>query len=249
MDRFWSCLAVGLAVVFFAHTASAQTPLPSSVTVKEGAAGKKKVTFTFEPGPAAKKVCITGTFNEWNGTKDEMTKGADGKWSTTFELPDGAYEYKFVVDGTDWRYDPKNPDSVDDKYGSRNSVVRVGTGAPVAPAGLTGSVSSKPISWETDMAVAQQKAAAKKQKLLLFFVSPGGENSKMIENAILGDSRVVAAVEANYVAVKLDTTKYNELARQLGVFRSGVILLYNSDGSPIKKVERVATVDQFLKDL
>jgi hypothetical protein len=46
----------------------------------------------------------------------------DGCFETTVRLKGGYYEYKFVINGTDWTHDPVNPDQ---NGPFTNSVVRV----------------------------------------------------------------------------------------------------------------------------
>jgi 1,4-alpha-glucan branching enzyme len=70
----------------------------------------------------AKSVELMG---EWNGWKSiPMTKGDNGVWTTKVTLPSGTYAYKFLVNGTDWVFDPDNSakKSVD---GVENSAVEV----------------------------------------------------------------------------------------------------------------------------
>src|SRR4051812_41350144 len=40
-------------------------------------------------------------------------------------LQAGAYQYKFVINGTDWRTDPEAAESVEDGNGNRNSLIWV----------------------------------------------------------------------------------------------------------------------------
>jgi Glycogen recognition site of AMP-activated protein kinase len=37
-----------------------------------------------------------------------MTKGDNGVWTTKVTLPSGTYAYTFLVNGTDWVFDPDN---------------------------------------------------------------------------------------------------------------------------------------------
>ncbi len=58
--------------------------------------------------PTAQSVSVAGDFNGWDKNKDRMTKFGD-VWSIKLkELPPGKYEYKFVVNGTQWIKDPEN---------------------------------------------------------------------------------------------------------------------------------------------
>jgi len=81
------------------------------------------VVFTF--AGAAASVALAGDFNAWSINADPLAKQADGTWTLTKKLAAGAYEYKFVVDGTAWKMDEANPASKADPYGGKNSLVTV----------------------------------------------------------------------------------------------------------------------------
>ena len=44
-------------------------------------------------------VYLNGNFNGWCGACNPMTDNGDGTWSSTVDLEDGSYEYKFTVNG------------------------------------------------------------------------------------------------------------------------------------------------------
>jgi len=73
--------------------------------------------------PAAKSVAISGSFNQWDTTKD-LLSGPDsrGGWSIVLPLPEGRHEYLFIINGEMWLVDPAVL-SVDDGLGGRNSVI------------------------------------------------------------------------------------------------------------------------------
>jgi 1,4-alpha-glucan branching enzyme len=74
----------------------------------------------------AARVSLVGDFNNWSPTADPMVdQNGDGEWTLVYNLPPGVYEYKFVVNGTDWIADPENPERVPDGFSGENSVVRV----------------------------------------------------------------------------------------------------------------------------
>jgi len=85
--------------------------------------------------PAARQVNLAGEFNNWLGTAnggrldpniDPMRDlDDDGIWEITLPLPPGRYQYKFVIDQVDWQEDPGNPESTDDGYGGKNSILVV----------------------------------------------------------------------------------------------------------------------------
>lgn len=78
------------------------------------------VVFRFH-APEAQQVYLAGTFNNWAPTGIPMKK-RNGYWEVKLYLTPGTYQYKFVINGTDWKEDPLNPARVDDGYGGFNSV-------------------------------------------------------------------------------------------------------------------------------
>ena len=75
--------------------------------------------------PAARRVAVAGTFNQWDRSAAPLVPaGTSGVWTTTLALPVGQHQYAFVVDGARWVVDPGAP-AVDDGFGRRNSVVAV----------------------------------------------------------------------------------------------------------------------------
>lgn len=86
--------------------------------------GTKRVRFDLscEPG---KQVFVAGTFNNWNPSANPLKDNpGSGHCKATLRIPDGTYEYKFVVNGI-WTVDPKCPEWVPDGCGSLNSVLHV----------------------------------------------------------------------------------------------------------------------------
>ena len=72
--------------------------------------------------PDAKSVELMG---EWNGWKSvPMTKGDNGVWTAKVSLSPGTYAYKFLVNGSDWVFDPdsSNKKTVDN---IENSAVEI----------------------------------------------------------------------------------------------------------------------------
>jgi 1,4-alpha-glucan branching enzyme len=92
------------------------------------------VLFTYEG--EAQTVNLAGEFNNWSTTADPMTQAADGVWQITKPLPAGDHAYKFVINGTDWKEDPKAAQFVDDGFGGKNSVVTVGGATASATAAV-----------------------------------------------------------------------------------------------------------------
>lgn len=76
--------------------------------------------FFFPGNLTAKKVLLSGNFNNWNTLKGLMLK-TDSGWISDIKLQPGEYLYKFIVNGR-WIADPNNNLKEDDGYDGRNSV-------------------------------------------------------------------------------------------------------------------------------
>lgn len=85
---------------------------------------KTNITFSLEGFTDAKKVYLTGSFNDWREKELLMTKTATG-WQLPILLPEGTHTYKFIVDG-DWYTDANNPEQLPNGNGGYNSVLRLG---------------------------------------------------------------------------------------------------------------------------
>jgi len=128
--KIWlvSFLAVfGLVAGTEARLKSMSAEKPTSASEKIALSGPKStaegVEFSYS-GESASSVSIAGSFNNWQVGKDNLVKGKDGLWKIVLPLKPGSYQYKFVVDGQ-WLPDPNNPETTDDGYGGKNSVLVV----------------------------------------------------------------------------------------------------------------------------
>lgn len=74
----------------------------------------------------AASVWLTGDFVAWgvdtSHGAEALVHGIDGGWTGTHVFDVGTYQYKFIVDGTQWIPDPTNQNTVDDGVGGVNSV-------------------------------------------------------------------------------------------------------------------------------
>lgn len=76
--------------------------------------------------PGASSVRITGDFVDWDPDGLSLTEErGTGIWTLDLTLEPGVYQYGFVVDGEEWRPDPRAVSNVDDGFGRENSVVIV----------------------------------------------------------------------------------------------------------------------------
>ncbi|MFA7158058.1 MAG: glycogen-binding domain-containing protein [Kiritimatiellia bacterium] len=83
---------------------------------------KKEVCFEICASPGC-KVCMAGSFNSWQ-PQELKDDGNTGKYTAIVSLPAGRHEYKFIINDA-WLHDSANPDSVENSFGSLNSVISV----------------------------------------------------------------------------------------------------------------------------
>ena len=85
-----------------------------------------KVTFGLPKGiiDSASHVCIAGEFNNWNIESLPMKKLKSGEFTISVNLNKGKeYQFKYVIDGHDWRNEIEADRHVPNEYMSENSVV------------------------------------------------------------------------------------------------------------------------------
>ena len=94
-------------------------------TRKEKAVQEQKKRFEFKLSAAeAKEVYLAGSFNKWSERPDLMKRDKTGTWKKIKMLPQGKYEYKFLVDGI-WTLDPDCCNTVINPYGTQNNEIEV----------------------------------------------------------------------------------------------------------------------------
>ncbi|MDH3283955.1 MAG: isoamylase early set domain-containing protein [Acidobacteriota bacterium] len=93
---------------------------------KKPVRGSDKISVTFETRSHtdAGRISLVGEFNDWNPLRHPMRKRKDGAWSATVRLDSGQrYQYRFLVDETEWATDVEADAVVVNPYGEENSVV------------------------------------------------------------------------------------------------------------------------------
>ena len=113
----FSVLVLALIVTFFIgfHAQAITEPEPGLIEVE----------FSYEPPIAVDEVYLAGEFNDWNPQRTLMEED-DGVYRITVYLEPGEYEYKFVIDGTNWQTPEDADDYAPDGFGGENAVIRVG---------------------------------------------------------------------------------------------------------------------------
>ncbi|PWW31104.1 glycosidase [Cytobacillus oceanisediminis] len=80
--------------------------LSSANTIQSPVVDGNSAAFSYQG--EAQQVRIAGSFTDWKNKAIEMTKGENNIWSKTINLSPGVYEYKFILDDSNWITDPAN---------------------------------------------------------------------------------------------------------------------------------------------
>ena len=76
--------------------------------------------------PNAHSVSVLGDFNHWSGEIPLKSRGQNGYWLAEFNVKPGEYRYVLLIDGKKRVADPTADYSINDDFGTKNSVVRIG---------------------------------------------------------------------------------------------------------------------------
>jgi len=95
-----------------------------------GAAGEAVVYVQFVlEAPTASSVAVAGDFSEWEPAFSLEDVDGDGVWTGRVPVRPGVHSYMFLIDGSEWRTDPRAGRYQDDGFGNRNAVLAVAAGA------------------------------------------------------------------------------------------------------------------------
>jgi 1,4-alpha-glucan branching enzyme len=82
-----------------------------------------KVTFTLPQIIKAETAYVVGDFNNWNADATAMTKRKDGHFTATLELEkEREYQFRYLVNRTEWYNDGNADKYVSNPFNSDNSV-------------------------------------------------------------------------------------------------------------------------------
>lgn len=98
------------------------------VDKKKSPKGKTvRVTFELPAEVAAESVAVVGDFNEWNPEQHPMKLDPKkGVWSKAISFkPGGSHEFRYFVDGIEWRNDEAADGYVSNPYFCENGVLEV----------------------------------------------------------------------------------------------------------------------------
>jgi hypothetical protein len=102
--------------------------LPPGLSIRETTGpGNEKlfyVRFAVQQ-PGANSVSVAGDFSQWMERPLTLINSEKGIFSAELPVPEGTYNYSFVVDGKKWIADPSADRMVEDGFGHKNSVINL----------------------------------------------------------------------------------------------------------------------------
>ena len=92
---------------------------------KQNGRGKAvKVTFSLPKDVQAETVYLVGDFNNWDEKTTPMKAEKEGGFSATVSLEKGReYQFRYLVNGSEWHNDWNADKYVQNSFGGDNSVV------------------------------------------------------------------------------------------------------------------------------
>lgn len=93
------------------------------ITKVPGSWSKVRVTFSMPAAIWADTIHLVGDFNNWSSTSTPL-RLSDNCWSVTLELEAGySYQYRYLINGTEWYNDWQADRYAPNEHGGDNSVV------------------------------------------------------------------------------------------------------------------------------
>lgn len=106
------------------------------------------------------------------------------------------------------------------------------------------------LAWGNDLGEALKAAANQPRKrILVYFHSAESILCARYDNEIFTNPQISNLLQNQYILVKLEIDQNSAVAAKLGVFRSGVVLLYDNAGNGLKKIEYAQNADGFAKEI
>ncbi|MCL6526341.1 MAG: isoamylase early set domain-containing protein [Thermaceae bacterium] len=85
--------------------------------------GRKQVIFTLPEGIQASEASVLGDFNDWSPQQHPMRQ-ENGRWRVAVALEPGEYQFRYLVNGTEW-YNDEQCECCANPYGGENSLLQV----------------------------------------------------------------------------------------------------------------------------
>jgi len=104
------------------------------------------------------------------------------------------------------------------------------------------------LKWYENIPDAQKAAVAANKRILLFFFSPTSERSRELEKNLTSPT-VAPILQNSYVLARLNFLENTKVAYSLGVFKAGVINVYDAQGNALFQISERLTADELAQKL
>ena len=94
-------------------------------SLKAKPVSKVKFSLSGDQYTSASSILLVGDFNSWQIGETPLKKTkTTGVWSVSLDLETGKeYQFRYLIDGTNWENDPEADKFVPSGLGSENSVI------------------------------------------------------------------------------------------------------------------------------
>ncbi len=85
---------------------------------------KVKFSLSGDQYNSTSSILLVGDFNNWQMGETPLKKAKTSVWSVSLDLETGKeYQFRYLIDGTNWENDPEADKFVPSGLGSENSVL------------------------------------------------------------------------------------------------------------------------------
>ena len=85
---------------------------------------KVKFSLSGDQYTSVSSILLLADFNNWQMGETPLKKAKTGVWSVSLDLETGReYQFRYLIDGTNWENDPEADKFVPSGLGSENSVI------------------------------------------------------------------------------------------------------------------------------
>jgi thiol-disulfide isomerase/thioredoxin/YHS domain-containing protein len=113
----------------------------------------------------------------------------------------------------------------------------------------TPSEAQQGVQWQPTLEGAKRLAAQSNRLVLVHFWAPWCHACRRMEQDVFARGDVAAALEPNYVAVRLNADHFPATARQFGVTSLPTDVMVTSDGQPVDRITGALGASQYIDKL
>lgn len=111
------------------------------------------------------------------------------------------------------------------------------------------STGSSGINWNTDMNTAFQQAQASNKMVFADFYADWCHYCQEMDSVTYTDPDVQQRIAQSYIAVKIDTDDNPDLSSRYAIYGLPTIIIFNSNGQEIKRIEGYQSASQLMSQL